>query len=487
PSEIPLSFHMIPKEEVSHVSWLLEEKKQVPTHILLYGPPGTGKTSFARAMAESIGVPAYEVLQDEKNKTSKRRAAVQACLNMTNSGEGSVIIIDEADKMLNTMEHFFSGEVQDKGWLNSILEEPGVRAIWIVNNTLEIEKSVLRRFSYSLYFSQFSRQKRMQLWKTIVRHNEVGRYFRKDTIYRLAEDYEVSPGIIDLAIKQTAEGAGKKGISFVNRIRMALDAHLRLSNQGANPKKQNALDKNFSLDGLNIHGNIEETISQLKVFNDKIKHVSSSDVRQYNLLFYGPPGTGKSQLAKYLAKELDRDIMIKRGSDLIDKYVGETEKRIAGMFAEAEIREAVLVVDEADSFIFGREMAHRSWEITMVNEFLTSMESYQGILICTTNRFKGLDNASIRRFNQKLYFDYLDNSGIKIFYKKFLSPLCKDKIMHEQLTRLGKMINLTPGDFKNIRDIHAMKNGKISHNMLITALEQESKLKEQQEGKKVGF
>jgi hypothetical protein len=164
PSEIPLDFHMLPAEEISHVSWLLEKKKQVPTHILLYGPPGTGKTSFARAMAETIGMPTYEVLQDEKNESSKRRAAIQACLNMTNNGDGSVMIIDEADKMLNTMEHFFSGEVQDKGWLNKFLEEPGVRAIWIVNNVGEIENSVLRRFSYSLYFSQFSRQKRIQLW-----------------------------------------------------------------------------------------------------------------------------------------------------------------------------------------------------------------------------------------------------------------------------------------------------------------------------------
>jgi hypothetical protein len=432
-------------------------------------------------------MPTYEVLQDEKNESSKRRAAIQACLNMTNNGDGSVMIIDEADKMLNTMEHFFSGEVQDKGWLNKFLEEPGVRAIWIVNNVGEIENSVLRRFSYSLYFSQFSRQKRIQLWDTIVKHNKVGRYFRNHTIHRLAEDYEVSPGTIDLAIKQTAGGARKGGISFVNRVRMALDAHLRLTNQGVKPKRQHALDKNFNLEGLNIHGDIEKTISQLKLFNAQIKHVSISDVYQYNLLFYGPPGTGKSQVAKYLAKELDRDIMIKSGSDLIDKYVGETEKHIAGMFAEAEAREAVLVVDEADSFIFGRDMAHRSWEVTMVNEFLTRMESYQGILICTTNRFKGLDNASIRRFNQKLYFDYLDSSGIEIFYKTFLSHLCKDKIMPEHLTRLGRLTNLAPGDFKNIRNIHALKNDKISHAMLINAFEKESRIKEQQESKKMGF
>ncbi|WP_045213461.1 AAA family ATPase [Desulfonatronovibrio magnus] len=486
PSEIPLSFHMISPHEVNHIELLLQEKRQVPTHILLYGPPGTGKTSFARAMVEHLAVPAYDIMQEKKNRSSKRRAAMQACLNMTNNGQGSVIIVDEADRMLNTISPFFFEEAHDKGWLNSFLEEPGVRAIWIVNNTDGIEDSVLRRFSYSLYFPHFSRQKRIQLWKTIVGHNKAGRYFKKDTIHKLAENYKVSPGIIDLAIKQ-ARATDKSGLSFAKRVRMSLDAHLRLSNQGLLPKKQDSLDRDFTLEGLNIHGDIQETIDQLEYFNTQIRQGQDYKVLQYNLLFYGPPGTGKSQLAKYLAKELDRDIMIRRGSDLLGMFVGETEKLIARMFAEAEAREAVLVVDEADSFIFGREMAHRSWEVSMVNEFLTCMESYQGILICTTNRFKGLDNASIRRFNQKLYFDCLNNNGVEIFYRKFLSPLCDDKMLPEHLTRLGRLTNLTPGDFKNIRDIHIMRSNTVNHKSLLAALEQESRLKEQQEGKKCGF
>ncbi|WP_045217592.1 AAA family ATPase [Desulfonatronovibrio magnus] len=486
PSAIPLNFHMISPHEVNHIELLLQEKKQVPTHILLYGPPGTGKTSFARSMVEHLAVPAYEIMQAKENRSSQRRAAMLACLNMTNNGQGAVIIVDEADRMLNTISPFFFDEAHDKGWLNSFLEEPGVRAIWIVNNTDAIEDSVLRRFSYSLHFPHFSRQKRIQLWKTIVGHNKARKYFKKDTIHKLAEDYKVSPGIIDLAIKQ-AGATGKAGLSFAKRVQMSLDAHLRLSNQGLLPKKQDSLDRDFTLEGLNIHGDIQETIDQLEYFNTQIRQGQDHKVLQYNLLFYGPPGTGKSQLAKYLARELDRDIMIRRASDLLGMFVGETEKLIAGMFAEAEAREAVLVVDEADSFIFGREMAHRSWEVSMVNEFLTCMESYQGILICTTNRFKGLDNASIRRFNQKLYFNCLNNNGVEIFYRKFLSPLCDDKMLPQHLTRMGRLTNLTPGDFKNIRDIHIMRSNTVSHTTLLAALEQESRLKEQQEGKKVGF
>jgi SpoVK/Ycf46/Vps4 family AAA+-type ATPase len=107
----------------------------------------------------------------------------------------------------------------------------------------------------------------------------------------------------------------------------------------------------------------------------------------------------------------------------MDCYVGETEKNIKNTFAEAEREQAILVFDEADSFLFNREMAQRSWEVSFVNEFLTRMGRYQGILVCTTNRMTGLDSASIRRFNHKIGFDCLMPGGNAIFYQKFLAHL----------------------------------------------------------------
>jgi transitional endoplasmic reticulum ATPase len=89
----------------------------------------------------------------------------------------------------------------------------------------------------------------------------------------------------------------------------------------------------------------------------------------------------------------------------LDKYVGESEKNIADMFAVARQQNAVLVLDEADSFLADRRNAQRSWEVTQVNELLTQMEAFDGIFICTTNLMEKLDPASIRRFAFKVRFD----------------------------------------------------------------------------------
>jgi len=67
-----------------------------------------------------------------------------------------------------------------------------------------------------------------------------------------------------------------------------------------------------------------------------------------------PPGTGKSLLARHAADELGKPLILKRASNLLDKYLGETERRIAAMFEQARDEDAVLVPDEADSFIADR-------------------------------------------------------------------------------------------------------------------------------------
>ena len=73
-----------------------------------------------------------------------------------------------------------------------------------------------------------------------------------------------------------------------------------------------------------------------------------------NLLMFGPPGTGKTEFVKHLGKELDRKVLVMKGSDLLSKYVGESEQNIAKAFQRAETEHVILFFDEIDGLVQDR-------------------------------------------------------------------------------------------------------------------------------------
>jgi len=487
---VALENHFIDKNKIDHILKLLSEKRETSTHLLFYGPPGTGKSSFAYGIADKLGIPAYEIAKNEENKSASRRAALIACLNMTNAGQGSLILVDEADNLLNTKDSWFvRGETQDKGWINQLLEEPGARVIWITNKINRIEQSVTRRFAFSIHFKPFNHRQRIQLWDSILSINKRKRFFSQADIEHFAKRYRVNAGAIDLSVKKAIETKPVSKNNFHRLVTMALDAYVTLIHSGEKPVNRDRIETTYTLDGLNIHGDIHPIINQLKKFDQYLRCSDQDNIKNMNLLFYGPPGTGKSEFARYLAESLGREIMCRRVSDLQSMWVGKSEKNIKSAFAEAETEDAILIIDEADSLLFSRDRAQRSWEISFTNEFLTQMERFRGILICTTNRLMDLDSASIRRFNHKVGFDYLKPDGNIIFYEKLLAALIGESLDKADEKALKNIKGLAPGDFKVVRDRYFFyPRRELRHQVLMDALQEEAKLKRIHQGDKpVGF
>lgn len=129
--------------------------------------------------------------------------------------------------------------------------------------------------------------------------------------------------------------------------------------------------------------------------------------RSGRLCLYGPPGTGKTAYGRWLAAQMGVPLPVKRASDLMSKYLGESEQNIASAFRQAEQDGALLLIDEVDSFLQDRRGAQRSWEVSQVNEMLTQMESFGGVFIASTNLMTGLDPAALRRFVLKVRFDFM--------------------------------------------------------------------------------
>ena len=141
------------------------------------------------------------------------------------------------------------------------------------------------------------------------------------------------------------------------------------------------------------------------------------------VLLFGPPGCGKTAFAHHLAKTSDRPLMVKRASDIISMGLGETETNLRNMFDEASRDDAILLLDEADSFLQDRRHAERSWELTQVNELLTQMENFNGVFVCATNFMEHLDQAAMRRFSFKLKFDYLKPDQSELLFNNTLKKL----------------------------------------------------------------
>lgn len=178
----------------------------------------------------------------------------------------------------------------------------------------------------------------------------------------------------------------------------------------------------------------------LKILTQKLK---KSKHKNYGLLLYGISGSGKSYYGQYLAQELHMPFIKKRASDLMAKYVGETEQNIAAAFEEAREKKAVLLLDEADSFLFDRRYADRDFEAAHVNEMLTQMESHQYPFIMTTNLKDKIDPASMRRFVFKISFEYMNKENIKAGLKTYFGK--NIKFTDDQYQKLEY---LTAGDFK---------------------------------------
>jgi SpoVK/Ycf46/Vps4 family AAA+-type ATPase len=128
-------------------------------------------------------------------------------------------------------------------------------------------------------------------------------------------------------------------------------------------------------------------------------------------LFAGASGTGKTLAAEVLAGELQLDLYRIDLSQVVSKYIGETEKNLARIFAAAEDGGAILLFDEADA-LFGKRSevkdSHDRYANVEVSYLLQRMEAYSGLAILTTNQKSALDTAFLRRLRYVLNFPFPD-------------------------------------------------------------------------------
>jgi SpoVK/Ycf46/Vps4 family AAA+-type ATPase len=169
-------------------------------------------------------------------------------------------------------------------------------------------------------------------------------------------------------------------------------------------------------------------------------------------LFHGPPGTGKTLTAGLLGKVTKRDVYRIDLSLVVSKYIGETEKNLERVFAQAEHQNWILFFDEADA-LFGKRTqvkdAHDRFANQEVSYLLQRVEDFAGVVILATNLRDNLDDAFLRRFECVVSFPMPGPAEVESLWKNGFSRQCTLE-PDIDVRRLSQRYRLTGGGIMNV-------------------------------------
>jgi len=426
-----------------------------PKGILMYGPPGTGKTLLAKALsnelkANFIAIDAPQIMAKYVGEAEER---LRKIFKVASQKVPAIIFIDEIDAIAPKRDSFVT-EVEKRvvaqllALMDGINDRGDIIVIGATNRQDDIDPALRRpgRFDREIDIGIPNDDGRLEILKIHTRNVPLS----KDVDLKLIS--EVTHGFVgaDLSalIKEAAIIAIKNSVKdvtlenkeiplkiieelkicrddFIQALKVIQPSALRevyvdtpnidLEDVGGLDKQKELMDDIISTTLKNKTAVIKMNIKPLK-----------------KLLLYGPPGTGKTMFVKACAKAYGVNFVYVKGPEVLDKWVGQSEKMIRGIFKKAkDVSPCILFFDEIDSLTLDKQGNENQPKV--LDQLLTELDNIDGkdiIFIAATNRVDLVDKSFLRsgRIDRLVEFNVPDASERKGILEVLLRKIPSGKI-----------------------------------------------------------
>ena len=453
--------------------------RSVHNGILFYGPSGTGKTLLSRALAGEYGLRYLRVTPATIGSPLAHETAanVQSVFDLAAASTPCLLFLDELDSIAAAPDETPGPEHREvvTQLMTSLEKCRSIPGLVVCAAAIDVDK-----LDPGLREGRFDARIRVPLPDRDARREVVLLHLRKrsDSVDWASVDLDAladaTSGRAAAALEQAATQAAQAALAERRPIVHAdLDAAVRRGTA----RDRALLDERVTWGDVVLPDDTREQLMDLvNVFVKPDLARSLGIEPPSGILLHGPPGTGKTTIARALACEIDASFYEQSASDLLSKWAGESEERVATLFAKARAnRPSIVLVDEIDGLLRARggDAANR-WEERVVSQFLRELDgvaSGAGVLVVgATNRPDVVDPALRERRLAPIEIGLPDVGGRLQLLRRLLAStsVAPDVDLRELALATEGM---SGADLERLRDLAGDAGARITADDLAAALQ----------------